>query len=264
MLAGMTRRSVIRLILAMTVVATVRAQSRASAPSDSARAQAFLDQLQHAVDSGDRPGVARLFRYPSTVLASGFNIPVASTQELLRMYELVFNSEMRCAIVESGIARAGAPRPKHPVSVQPDGLTIAGGLVWAQKSGTQYRVSRVRVPAAVSYSHVSEPRRVRFPPNQRGEKSVQYYNWLQRDDMDPYILTGRKGQFLQTRIEGFQGGDATLRVIEAGSPAGTTSRDSVRTWSGYLPATSEYRIEVVRLAPYCDPAIMYKLFITLR
>jgi hypothetical protein len=260
----MTRRAVLVMSIATMIAAAVRAQNPSPRPSDANRAQAFLTQLQHAVDTGDRPGVARLFRYPSTVLASGFNIPVANTQELLRMYELVFNSEMRCAIVESGIARAGAPRPKHPVSVQPDGVSLANGLVWAQKSGTQYRISRVSVPAAASYSHVTEPRRVRFPPNQRGEKSIEYYNWLQRDDVDSYLLAGRKGQLLQVRIEGFEGGDATVRVTEAGSPPGTSMREAVRTWSDYLPATSDYRIEVIRLAPFCDPSFKYKVFITLR
>jgi len=260
--------SSIRLVLVLALVTTtvVRVRTQGSSPSaaDTARAQAFLGQLQHAVDASDRKVVSRLFRYPATVLASGFNIPVANTDEMLRLYDLVFNPELRCAIAWTGFVRNGTPRPRHPIGLQADGLSIAGGLVWAQKSGTDFRIARVTVPPSVSYQHAQEPRRVRFPEGQRGEKSVQYYNWLQRDDLDAYVLTARKGQLLQARIEGFQGSDATLRVIEAGAAASDPGREAARTWSRYLTATGEYRIEVIRLAPYCDPALLYRLFITLR
>lgn len=251
---------------AMTAAAAAQAQSSPTPAIDYSRAETFLNQLQRAVDSRDRPGVARLFKYPSTVLASGFNIPVANTQELLRMYDLVFNSEMRCAIVQSGIARAGAPRPKYPVSVTSEGFAIGAGLVWAQKSGTQFRVARVTVPPSFSFQRSQEPRRVRFPDSQKNERSAQFSNWLARDEADSYLVAARKGQFLQVRIEGFRGADATLRLYyqTTGRALGVPGRDVIRAWAGAVAETTTYRIDVARLAPYCDPALLYRLAITLR
>ena len=52
------------------------AQSGRPSAAILAQATAFLQQLQHAVDNGDRRTAAAMFTYPASVLASPFNIPV--------------------------------------------------------------------------------------------------------------------------------------------------------------------------------------------
>jgi len=42
------------------------------------------------------------------------------------------------------------------------------------------------------------------------------------------------------------------------------SEDIGRSWSGSLPFSGDYRLEVVRLARYCDPPLIYFLSVTLR
>ena len=42
------------------------------------------------------------------------------------------------------------------------------------------------------------------------------------------------------------------------------ARDGVRVWDGIVPATGDYRIDVIRRAPYCDPVLVYVLALTLR
>src|SRR5262245_28482513 len=66
---------------------------------DTRGVEPFLRRLRAAVDSGDRRAVAALVRYPATLLASGFNIPLKDPAEVVRLYHLAFTPEMRCAIV---------------------------------------------------------------------------------------------------------------------------------------------------------------------
>jgi hypothetical protein len=58
--------------------------------------------------------------------------------------------------------------------------------------------------------------------------------------------------------------DASVRVVQqAGnrvlSAAGPAGSDARRLWAGKVPATGEYRVEVVRRGAYCDPSVNYQL-----
>ena len=52
---------------------------------------------------------------------------------------------------------------------------------------------------------------------------------------------------------------AVLVVVVAAPPPA-----NLRTWTAALPAAGEYRIDVARMAPYCDPSFTYSLIVTLR
>jgi len=62
--------------------------------------------------------------------------------------------------------------------------------------------------------------------------------------------------------------DASLRVVQHTgnrvlSAAGPTGSDPRRLWAGKVPATGEYRVEVVRRGAYCDPSVNYLLKVSL-
>jgi hypothetical protein len=258
-----------RILFALALFLLIPPVGHAQAPAHAGtsvprnRAAEFLEQLQRALDTGDRPAVARMVRYPATALAAGWNIPVKNSSALLAMYDALFTPELRCAIVQSGIARTDAPAPKHVVVVSPEGLVIGGGAVWAPLKDAQYKIARLMVPPAVpSPSPRIRPERVSFlAPT--GERNARFAGWLLRHNVDTYLVAAKKGESLQASIEGFRGHDATLRVT-TGPPLDGLAKDAGRTWTGIASADGDYRIEVIHLAPYCDPAQQYKLAITLR
>ena len=223
----------------------------------------FLAALQQAVDAEDRRAVASMVAYPATVLAGGFNIPVKDTKTFLTLYKAVVTPELRCAVVLSAIAKPGQVAPAHPVAVSPDGLVIADGRIWAPLKDGRFRIARITVPpAAPSATGRTGVERVTFL-EPKGERTASFSGWLVRRNVDAFVVTVKKGEMLQARIEGFRGRDATLRVSDP--PAGSNPvTDAGRTWTGVATSGGDYRIAVVHLAPYCDPAERYKLFITLR
>jgi hypothetical protein len=46
------------------------------------------------------------------------------------------------------------------------------------------------------------------------------------------------------------------------APTGPGASDAQRRWAGLVPETPEYRVEVVRRGAYCDPAVNYRLKIS--
>jgi hypothetical protein len=224
----------------------------------------FLNELRRAVDQRDRRAVAELFQYPVTVLASGLRIPVPDSGSLIRMYDLFFTPEMRCVIDQSGFPQTGPAPPKYPIQASTDGLSLGGGAVWAERNGTGFKITRMMVPASSpirSARHAQ--RRVVFSS---ARYPAQFSGTLIRNEEESYLVSARRGQILEARIEGFARRDAVIHVVDrkTGAFVDSRSRDGARTWTGMLPQTAEYRIDVVRLAPYCDPPLTYVLAVTLR
>lgn len=256
--------------LALLVLIPLAGRATAQADTDTAerpgRAIDFMERLQRAVDADDRRAVTRMVRYPATVLASGWNIPVKDSATLLTMYDAVFTPEMRCAIVQSGIVRAQAPAPKYAVVVSPEGLVIGRGAVWASLADAQYKIARMMIPPAVPVpSPRRGPERVTFSAA-TGERTAQFTGWLIRHNVDTFIVSARRGETIQASIQRFRGHDATLRVspVPVATGVSPTAQDAGRTWTARAAADTDYRIQVVHLAEYCDPAQQYRLAITVR
>jgi hypothetical protein len=226
---------------------------------------AFMNELQRAVDARDRPRVAAMFQYPVTVLASGLRIPVPDSASLIHLYDALFTPETRCVIDQSGLPLPGAPPPRYVIMVAGDGASIGRGLIWAQKQGSRLKITRMILPPTFSAARQSHrvPRQVRF---QDAKYPAQFSGTLVRDDVDSYIVAAKKGQTLQARIDGFRGRDAILRLLDGrtGDPVQASLANGPRIWTGALPATADYRIDVVRLAPYCDAPLVYVLAVTLQ
>jgi hypothetical protein len=226
---------------------------------------AFLQQLQDAVNGRDRTAVTRLARYPVTVLASGLQIPVSNPSELVRLYDIVFTPELRCAIVESRLASPSGSRPS--VAVMADGVSLASGSIWATVEHDRLKITRVIVPPSTSAPRgVHQARRIAFVEVRGRPATAQFSGVLARDDVDTYVMSATAGQWLDVKIEGFPGRSAGLRVAPRVNGQALTSSLGAgdRTWTGTLPETTEYRIDVVRRARFCDPALLYTMSVTIR
>lgn len=71
---------------------------------------------------------------------------------------------------------------------------------------------------------------------------------------------------MRARIDGFRARDAVLRggmpTDPQSSRADSANDRATRAWTARAGDTTEFRLDVVRLAPYCDPAVTYALTIT--
>ena len=250
---------------AVVLLAVVAAAAAPPAPARQSAVE-FLEHLKQAVDAGDRRTVATMVAYPLTVLASGFNIPVKDAAAFIRMYDSVVTPELRCAVVGADAPTSSAPASRHAVTLTPDGLSMAEGAIWAPFKDGRYRIARIRVlPATPSVEGRKGLTRVTFA-EPKGERSATFAGWLVRRNVDAFVVTVKKGETLQARIDGFRGHDATVRVSpqQGADTAAASPPDIGRIATARVAADSEYRVEVGDLAPYCDPPQRYKLTVTVR
>ena len=223
------------------------------APADAA---AFVNRLAQAMSRRDRAAVADMVRYPFSASVSGVGVPIANRGQLINLYDGLFTAELRC-LVEESARGAGALR------LGGGGITFAGGNIRADQVDGALKITRLNVPLATGVSAPAQPppRRVTM---RRGD--VQYSGRLYGDGVDSYIVAGRRGDVLQARIEQFAGRNAFVRVVEgkSGKPLDRAGSTAPRFTSVTIQEPGEYRVEVVRLAPYCLPSFTYLLTITLK
>jgi hypothetical protein len=86
-------------------------------------------------------------------------------------------------------------------------------------------------------------KRVRFP---RGSTSTVLKNSVIRGDIDTYLLGARKGQTMTVRITSLEDNAVFLIYKPGGKEAleGAGEGEDATEWSGELPATGDYVIEV--------------------
>jgi hypothetical protein len=239
------------------------AQTGSSAPASSITGlETFLGRLQSSIEGRDRRAVAAMVEYPITVLVSGLQVPIRDAATMVKTYDAVFTPDMENLIAQSGVPRSGQPPPAYAVKTTSDGMTI-GGFLWIQRVGSSFKITRITVPPASSIRTVRHDlTRVSFP---NGITSQLSGILARRDEVRSYLVRGQQGQALQVTITGFRGRDAVLRVLDAQKHVVVAStRSNDRLWSGALPATADYRIDVVRTAADTDPSLLYVLSVTLR
>jgi hypothetical protein len=241
----------IGLCLGFTLSAgAVAEQPRATSPA----VAAFVSRLQQAVIRHDARAVASLFRFPATVLIGGWRIPMENARTFLGVYDELFTPQLRCQLEQ-----------KPAVQVAGDGISLGDGAIWAQLHQGQFKIQRLIVPPS------SVPRRVRQQSRQVAFADLRYparyAGTLVQDDVDSYVVAVKKGQVVRARIDGFRGRDAVLRGGRRADPqsarADTANQRATRAWTVRAGEQTEFRLDVVRLAPYCDPAVTYALTITL-
>lgn len=222
-----------------------------------AEASAFVNRLAQAMSRRDRAAVADMVRYPFSASVGGVGVPIANRGQLINLYDGLFTAELRCLVEESAAKGAGALR------LGGGGITFAGGSIRADQVDGTLKITRLSVPPATGISAPAQPppRRVTM---RRGD--VQYAGRLYGDGVDSYIVAARRGDVLQARIEQFAGRNAFVRVVEGktGKPLDRAGSNAPRFTSVTIQEAGEYRVEVVRLAPYCLPSFTYLLTVTIK
>ena len=222
-----------------------------------AEAAAFVNRLAQAMSRRDRAAVADMVRYPFSASVSGVGVPIANRGQLINLYDSLFTAELRCLVEESAAKGAGGLR------MGGGGITFAGDNIRADQVDGALKITRLSVPPATGVSAPAQPppRRVTM---RRGD--VQYSGRLYGDGVDSYIVAARRGDVVQARIEQFAGRSALVRVVEgkSGKPLDRAGSNAPRFTSVTIQEPGEYRVEVVRLAPYCLPSFTYLLTVTIK
>lgn len=230
----------------------------------SSQAASFVTALARAMERRDRAGVADLIRYPASANVGGVGVPLPNRTVFLQLYDSVFTAELRCLVDAS----AGG----KDLRVAGGAVTFAQGRIRAETVSGVLKITRINVPPATGAAPPppSTPRRVEL--RTMGAKT-QFSGRLYGDGVDGYIVSLKKGDVVDARIEQFPGRSAALHIVEQKTgksldrPAPKTSDGAVpapRFWSDTIRETGEYRIEVVRLAPYCAPSFTYLLTVTVK
>ena len=257
----MTRTLIASVLVIHFGAAMLAAQPGAPAES---RAGAFVSALAQAMSQGDRAAVAEMVRYPLIASVGGIGIPIPGRAELIKAYGSIFTAELRC-LVDDSVAKGASG-----ISVDAGGVTFAGRRMHASEISGAFKVTSIDVPPVTGIGAPPNPpaRRV----TRRGV--TQYSGRLYGDGVDTYILSASRGDVVQARIEQFPGRSAAVRVVEQktgkspGRPAPSVvegpGAPAPRVWSGTIQESGDYRVEVVRLAPYCQPSFTYLLTIAIK
>ena len=242
--------------LAVTVAAIAppaAAQESGAAASAHRRGQAFARRFVQAMARQARNAVGSMIRYRAIALAGGLTLSLSDRGSVRDMYTLIFTPELRCLVEQK------------PVRVDSAGVALADGRVRLEDVNGELKITRIVVPPATGAAPPppSPPRRVGM---RWGKGQAQYSGRLYGDGVDSYVLRAAKGDRLEARIERFPGRNAFVRVVQVSSERRLErpNAPTPRTWADTIPETGEYRIDIVRQAPYCEPPFTYLLTINLR
>jgi hypothetical protein len=226
-------------------------------------AAAFQRELVQAIGKGSRQEVARLFAYPLRVTVPSLGLPVAvrDAAALVAMYDTLFTPEMHCAIEQSRLPTAGTSAPKYAMSTADGVITLAGGHVIAERKPAGFRITRITVLGQPSPAR--PPRKVVYG---WGVGETQFAGTLSGNEVDGYVVSGKKGDLVQARIERFPGRSLLLRVTQVASKRVITGSPSeyARSWAARLDADGDYRVDVVHASGFCDAPVSYVVTIALR
>ena len=256
----MKRTFTISLVISQLCVTVLAFQALAQV-QESGRPAAFVSALAQAMSRRDRAAVAEMVRYPATANVAGVNVPITDRMALTQLYDSIFTAELRCMVDAS----AG---PGGDVRVERGAVTFAQGRLRAEDVSGALKITRISVPpvSGVAARPPSKPQRVT-------RSRQQFSGRLYADGVDSYIVGLRKGNVVEARIEQFPGRSAALRVQEMKTgksldkPAPKTSDGAApapRYWTDTIREDGDYRIDVVRMSPYCAPSFTYLLTVTIK
>ena len=212
-------------------------------------AESFRAALLRALVARDVRTVQTFFVFPLRVtLPGGQTMSLRDAASLSGLaYKAILTPDTICAVERGQVTDDGQT------------VTIGKGVAVAKRSDGALKITELKVigPAAEENREVRATLDLRFKGATR-----QVAGNLAHDAVDAYIVSLTKGVVLQGRLERFQGLGAIIRVTDAKGQPVDAKADGRRAWSGAIPASGNYRVEVARKAPFCGPPLTYLLTLT--
>jgi len=125
--------------------------------------------------------------------------------------------------------------------------------------------STTTAPPAAPRRQVTDPKRPRRIIVPGGGAPAELAGVVARGATASYVVWATTNQLLQVRIDGVRGRDvvAHIRDSKNGAPLDARAREGVRSWSGRVPATGDYRIDIMS-TPGAPDTIGFRLIVTVR
>jgi hypothetical protein len=237
-------------------------------------ARSFVLELQRGLARDDRAAVAALIAYPMTVYAGGLRIPIRDAAVLLESYDVIFPPNLKDIVAQARIVDGGLSAT-YRIVLTPGGLSIAGDVIEARSIDGGLRITRITVPlsppadgagAAAPRADVSAPREPRRLIFGSGLRSTFVSGALAPGGRASYIFSAVKSQWIEVRVDRVPGRAIVVHVLDEKrrTALDARARAGARLWTGQMPASGQYRIEVERVIPTGPAALPYDLVVTLK
>jgi hypothetical protein len=209
------------MIRAAIVVAAVFAAGQSS--------ETFVAALNRALARDDRQAVARMIRFPIEVTIGGVRVSLRHEAAFVEAFDAIFTPDLRALIS--------------------DGAAIRDGYIQVESVGGVPRITRfASIPASAAVGVPSSARGARASPRRLTfvQHVGQVSGALAPGASDSYVIFAERNTLVTARIDGVRGRDVLLSVLDRKGRPVDARAAGVRAWTGRVPASADYRIEVVR------------------
>jgi hypothetical protein len=239
------------------LLAALALGSTLAAGADAGSAERFLAALKAASDRDDRAAIAAMVQYPIKTFISGWVIPIADRKTFITSFDAFFTDEIKDLIAEA----AARPRVTKPNEV----IVLGNGALRAMRVNGRFRIIGL-VPPPPSRKVRGARRGTTTVSFRTGESSAAFTGTLAAGEHERYVVHASRNELLEVRVDRVRGRDIVARVFDAATTTAVDARgqEGARVWTGRLPATGDYMIEVLRTAPAGEAVLTYWLTINLR
>lgn len=224
--------------------------------ADDRSAERFFAALQAASDRGDRAAIAAMVQYPIKIPVSGWIIPVVDRATFVTSFDAFFTEEIKDLVAEAAATRR---------SLKPgDVISLGHGALRVMRVNGRFRIIGI-APPPPSRKVRGARRGTTAVSFRTGESSAASTGTLAAGEHERYVVRASRNELLEVRVERVRGRDIVARVFDAatGSPL-DPRQEGARVWTGRVPATGDYLIDVMRAKPAGEPVLTYWLTISLR
>jgi hypothetical protein len=219
-------------------------------------AERFLAELHAAAERNDRAAIAGMVQYPIKTFISGWVIPIADRKTFITSFDAFFTDEIKDLVAEAA-ARPHADKAN-------DVIVLGNGALRATRIGGRFRIIGIVPPPS---RRVRGARRgtttVAF---RTGESSAAFTGTLASGEHERYVVHASRNELLDVRVDRVRGRSIVARVFDAATKTAIDARaqEGTRVWTGRIPATGDYLIDVVRTAPPGEAVLTYWLTVSVR
>jgi hypothetical protein len=245
------------LALGSLLAGPTAATSPVGRPAGDSSADRFLAALQAASDRDDRAAIAGMVQYPIKTFISGWIIPIVDRKTFLTSFDAFFTDEIKDLIAEA------AARP-HVVKPN-DVIVLGNGALRAMRINGRFRIIGI-VPPPPSRKVRGARRGIKTVSFRTGESSAAFTGTLAAGEHERYVVHASRNELLEVRVDRVRGRDIVARMFDAATkvPLDARGQEGARVWTGRLPATGDYLVDVVRTAPAGEVVLTYWLTVNLR
>jgi hypothetical protein len=224
-----------------------------TAPSAADR---FLAELHAAAERNDRAAIAGMVQYPIKTFISGWVIPIVDRKTFITSFDAFFTEEIKDLVAEA------AARP-HAAKAN-DVIVLGNGALRAMQVNGRFRIIGL-VPPPPS-RQVRGARRSTTVVSFRSDGTAAFTGTLAAGEHERYLVKALRNELLDVRVDRVRGRDIVARVFDTATntPIDARSQEGMRVWTGRLPASGDYLIDVVRTAPPGEAVLTYWLTVSVR